>query len=103
MSDLPSRPPAPAPLPPELRYIKRLVTALTATMIAGLLAIVALLVIRLAAPAVPLPALPAGITLPAGAEIAALTFAEGFTVVVTRAGDVLLYGADGRLRQSLRP
>jgi len=89
-------------LPPDLQFIKRLVTVLTATMIAGLLTIVALLVIRLAAPA-PLPALPEAITLPPGAEIAALTFAQGLVVVVTTAGEVLLFAPDGTLRQSLRP
>jgi len=90
-------------MPPELRYIKRLVTVLTGTMILGLLTITVLLVIRLAQPAQPLPVLPAAITLPAGTEIAALTFARGFTVVVTTKGGVLVYTADGSLRQSLNP
>ncbi|MDP1668264.1 DUF6476 family protein [Phaeovulum sp.] len=103
MSVLPSEPPAPAPLPPDLRFVKRLVTVLTATMIAGLLAIIVLLVIRLATPAPLLPALPANIALPEGAEIAALTFAEGVIVVVTKTGEVLLYGPDGKLRQRLKP
>ena len=102
MSDLSSQPDQPGPLPPDLRFIKRLVTVLTATMIAGLLAIVALLVIRLAAPT-PLPALPDTITLPPGAEIAALTFARDLVVVVTTEGEVLLFAPDGRLRQSLKP
>lgn len=72
-------------------------------MIVGLLAIVGLLVIRLAAPGPQLPVLPATIALPAGAEIAALTFAQDFTVVVTKTGEVLIYAADGSLRQSLKP
>ncbi|MBW6506412.1 MAG: hypothetical protein K0B00_06645 [Rhodobacteraceae bacterium] len=100
---MPSEPTPTGPLPPELRFIKRLVTVLTATMIAGLLTIVVLLVIRIAAPTTKLPTLPADIALPAGAEITALTFAEGFIVVVTKTGEVLIYAADGSLRQSLKP
>jgi hypothetical protein len=103
MSDLPSEPTPTGPPPPELRFIKRLVTVLTATMIAGLLTIIVLLVIRLAAPPPRLPALPANIALPAGAEVAALTFGDGFIVVVTKAGEVLIYAANGTLRQTLKP
>lgn len=91
-------------MPPELRYIKRLVTVLTGTMIAGLLTIIVLLVIRLTQDtAAPLPVLPATISLPAGTEIAALTFARGYTIVVTTEGEVLLYSSEGQLRQSLKP
>lgn len=90
-------------LPPDLRFLKRLVTVLTAVMIAGLLTIVALLVIRLGQPAAAIPALPAAITLPAGETAGAVTFAKGYTVVVTEAGRVLVYGADGGLRQDVTP
>ncbi len=103
MFDLPSEPPEPAQLPPELRFIKRLVTVLTGTMIVGLLVIVALLVIRLAAPPATLPELPAAIALPEGAKIAALTFAKDLIVVVTDAGEVLIYDNSGTLRQKLTP
>ena len=68
---------------------------------AGILAIVVLLWLRLA-PGV-LPALPDVITLPAGTEIAAVTFARGWTVVVTAGGQVLLYDKAGTLRQSVDP
>jgi hypothetical protein len=105
MSDnSPSDPPGPLLLPPEFRFLKRLVTVLTATMIAGLLTIIALLVIRLAAPPAPAPdwpALPAAIRLPQGAQVSAITFAEGFTLVVTTQGEVLIYAPDGTLNQSL--
>lgn len=90
-------------LPPELRFLKRLVTALALVMIFGLLAIVALLVIRLGQPAPVLPDLPAAIQLPAGETAEALTFAPGYTVVVTQTGRVLIYAADGRLHQDVTP
>lgn len=91
-----------APLP-EIRFLKLLVTVLTGTMIAGLLAIIALFVIRLPGGGGTLPVLPAEIALPEGEVPAALTFAKGYTVVVTQSGQILLYGADGSLRQSVRP
>ncbi|MFB2531375.1 DUF6476 family protein [Paracoccus sp. p3-h83] len=90
-------------LPPELRFLKRLVTALALVMIFGLLAIVALLVIRLGKPAPVLPDLPAAISLPAGEQPQALTFAPGYTVVVTQTGRVLIYAADGSLHRDVTP
>ncbi|WP_235820057.1 DUF6476 family protein [Phaeovulum veldkampii] len=117
MSDMmPSDPnpaqPQNAPLP-EVRFLKILVTALAATMIVGLVTIVTLLVIRLPgggaqAPQAgvaaggqtgALPALPASITLPDGAEVQAVTFARDLLVVVTASGEVLIYTPDGHLRQ----
>ncbi|HHX89647.1 MAG TPA: hypothetical protein GX700_07725, partial [Paracoccus sp.] len=53
MSSPPERvtpdPPPPGPLPPDLRFLKLLVTTLAGVMILGLVTIVALLVIRLTA------------------------------------------------------
>lgn len=80
-------------LPAELRFLKLLVTTLTAVMILGLLAIVWLLVTRLGAP--PLPALPDSVQLPDGATPAAITFARDWLVVVTDQGTILLYPASG--------
>lgn len=97
MSDMVPSDPAPVP---EIRFLKLLVTALTATMIVGLVAIVALLVIRLPGQAT-LPALPETIQLPEGAEVQAVTFARDYTVVVTGAGAVLLYRPDGSLAQTV--
>jgi hypothetical protein len=97
MSDM--MPSDPTPLP-EIRFLKILVTALTATMIAGLVAIIALLVIRLPGKAV-LPDLPTTITLPAGARAQAITFARDYTVVVTDGPEVLLYRPDGTLAKSV--
>lgn len=102
MSDmLPSSSPDAAPAaPPEIRFLKTLVTALTGTMILGLVTIVALFVIRLPGGAV-LPDLPATITLPAGEAVEALTFGKGYTIVVTASGRVLIYRANGTLAQEL--
>lgn len=92
---MPSDPP---PLP-EVRFLKLLVTALAVTMIAGLITIVALLVIRLPAQgrAPALPELPAAITLPAGVTALSVSFAEGRVVVLGRGGEVLLYTPEGTL------
>ena len=65
----------------ELSYLV-LVTALTATLILGVIAIVALLVIRLA-PGPALPALPAEVRLPAGESARAVTLGDGWLAVVT--------------------
>ena len=78
-----------------MRYLKRLVTTLTVVMIAGVVAIVGLLVIRLGAPPPALPALPETVVLPAGAQPAAVTFARDWLVVVTEAGEILLYDRAG--------
>lgn len=89
-----------APLP-EIRFLKILVTALTVTMIAGLVTIVALLVIRLPDGA-PLPELPAAIRLPDGAKAEAVTFARKALIVLTDQGDVLVYAPDGQFLQQIR-
>ncbi len=79
--------------------------ALTAVMIAGIVAIVVLLVIRLgpgAAPAPALPELPAGLVLPDGAVAQAVTFGPGWVAVVTADQRILVFdAAEGRLRQAL--
>ena len=75
------------PEPPSIRRLRRLVTALTITLILGVITIVALLVIRLSR-VTPPPPLPAGIALPAGESAMALTRGTGWVAVVTvdRAG-----------------
>lgn len=74
------------PEPPRLRRLRRLVTALTVTLIGGVIAIVALLVIRLSGAAAPPPApgLPPAIRLPAGETAEAVTLGRGWVAVVTR-------------------
>mgnify|MGYP006998096091 FL=1 len=81
-------------LPPELRFLKLLVTTLAGVMIVGLVAIVGLLVTRLGTTP-PLPELPAGVILPEGATPAAITFARDWYVVVTEDGEILLYARTG--------
>lgn len=89
------------PEPANLRFLRRLVTLLTAVMIAGLVTVIALLVIRLQAPAPSLPVLPQAITLPEGVDPEAVTFGAGWVAVV--AGDrILIFDQDsGELRQEV--
>ena len=84
-----------------LRWLRILVTALAVVMGLGIMAIVALLWLRLSAPV--LPDLPEAITLPAGAAPAAVTFARDWTVVVTDGGEILLFARDGSLARRVPP
>lgn len=86
---------------PELRVLRWLVMGLAAVMGLGMIAIVALLWMRLSQPM--LPDLPEGIALPPDARPAAVTFARDWIVVVTEAGEVLLYDRAGALRDRVRP
>jgi hypothetical protein len=82
----------PIPLPPSLRLLRGLVIVLTAVMIAGVISVVALLVIRLPAATVTVPpALP----LPEGARAQAVTQGPGWWAVVTEDGRILLYDGGG--------
>lgn len=87
-----------APIDPEgartLRFLKTLVTVLTVTMIAGVLTITALLVIRLQTPAVP--ALPAEIALPEGAQAQGFSRGDGWLAVITTDSRILIYAPDGK-------
>lgn len=92
---------APEGTPPELRFLKRLVTVLTVVMIGGLVIIIALLVTRLSMPARVL-ALPDAITLPDGARASAFTQGRGWYAVVTEADEILIFDRDsGALRQRI--
>jgi hypothetical protein len=86
---------------PELRWLKALVTGLAVVMGLGIIAIVVLLWMRLSQPM--LPDLPATISLPDGAKAEAVTFARDFIVVVTEAGEVLLYDRAGALKDRVQP
>ncbi|MEM9392885.1 MAG: DUF6476 family protein [Pseudomonadota bacterium] len=87
--------------PANLRFLRRLVTLLTAVMIGGLVAVIALLVIRLQAPVPVLPVLPEAIALPDGITPEAITFGTGWIAVV--AGDrILIFDAEsGAIRQDV--
>jgi hypothetical protein len=96
----PSEPPA--SLPPDLRFLKRLVTTLTVVMIGGVLTIVALLVIRLQTPPPDL-SLPEVIELPDGARAVAFTQGAGWYAVVTEGDEILIFDrVSGGLRQRVR-
>jgi len=71
------------PEPPRLRQLRRLVTLLTATLIVGVITVVALLVIRLSALQRPPLALPPEVALPAGETARAVTRGDGWLAVVT--------------------
>ncbi|MBK4217242.1 hypothetical protein JJJ17_15025 [Paracoccus caeni] len=86
---------------PELRLLKALVTGLALVMGLGMIAIVALLWMRFGQ--AELPELPANIELPAGAGVDAVTFARDWIVVVTDAGEVLLYDRAGALKDRVQP
>ena len=88
-------------LPPSLRFLKRLVTVLTLTMIVGVITVVGLLVTRLQQ-ANPLPTLPEGLTLPEGTSAAAVTFGAGWIAVVTADDRILIYDKNGRLLQDIK-
>ena len=84
----------------DVVYLKRLVTALTATMIAGILTITVLLVMRLGAEPPP-PPLPEDIALPEDARVLSVTYGPGWYLVVTTDGRGLVYDAAGGLRREV--
>ena len=86
--------------PAQLKFLRRLVTTLTAVMIFGLLTIVGLLVIRV----LPLGgvALPDQITLPDGAKATAFTRAADWYAIVTENNEILVFDATtGVLKQRI--
>ncbi|MCB2127314.1 MAG: hypothetical protein H6897_08235 [Rhodobacteraceae bacterium] len=86
--------------PPELRFLKLLVTALAGTMIAGLITIIVLLVIRLPSVTAVRPNLPEHVVLPDGLTAEAVTFGRGWIAVVTDTEEILILDAEtGALRQ----
>ncbi|WP_417719705.1 DUF6476 family protein [Salipiger sp.] len=88
------------PEPANLRFLRILVTVLTALMILGLLAILTLVVIRYTTTRTPLPEV---ITLPDGATATAYTQGADWYAVVTEADEILIFDrSTGKLRQTLR-
>ncbi|MEM8821982.1 MAG: DUF6476 family protein [Pseudomonadota bacterium] len=85
-------------LPPDLRFLKALVTVLTAVMIVGVITIVALLVIRLPSGE---PPLPPDFALPAGTEVHAVTQTPSRWLVTTADERVLVFSPDGSLLQTI--
>jgi len=95
-----SDPSNPLPEPPNLRFLRRLVTVLTAVMIGGFLVIVALLVIRFSARP---PAIPDTVTLPDGVVAEAFTMTPAWYAVVTEGGaKILIFDrSSGKLLQTV--
>ena len=80
---------APEPVEPaNLKFLRLLVTSLTAIMIVGVLVVIALLVTRLRDTG---PSLPAEITLPDGARATAFTQGQGWYAVVTEDNRLLVF------------
>ncbi|WP_093966927.1 DUF6476 family protein [Actibacterium lipolyticum] len=92
--------PIPGEEPPNLRFLRILVTVLTATMIAGLLVIIALIVIRFSGES--RVSLPDEITLPDGATATAFTQGAGWYAVVTADQRILIFDiASGAMTQEI--
>jgi hypothetical protein len=79
------------PEPGNLRFLRILVTVLTAVMIVGLGLIVTLVVLDYTDRAAPLPEV---ITLPDGAQARAFTYGKNFYAVVTQDDKILIYDRD---------
>lgn len=91
-----------AGLPPDLRFLKVLVTVLAGTMIAGLIAIIALIVIRFPSLTNPRPTLPGALALPDGVRAEAVTFGRGWIAVVTDTNEILILDPEtGAVRQRI--
>lgn len=85
--------------PANLKFLRVLVTILTATMIGGLCIIIALIVIRYRDQSAPLPS---SITLPDGATATAFTQGRDWYAVVTTDDEILIFDrVSGALRQTL--
>lgn len=98
-SDMDTAPEHQAPEPANLRFLRRLVTVLTVSMIAGVILITALIVIRYNQTATPLPDV---ITLPDGTTATAFTQARNWYAVVTEDDQILIFARDsGRLLQTI--
>lgn len=87
-------------LPPGLRFLKWLVIVLTLTMIGGVITVVAVIVTRMPQ-ATRGPVLPDALLMPDGATAAAVTAGQGWFAVVTTDDRILIFGANGQLRQEV--
>ncbi|MBP1804643.1 DUF6476 family protein [Rubellimicrobium aerolatum] len=89
-----------ASLPPGLRALQRLVTALIVVMILGFLVLIGAFVMRLNREG---PPLPDSLDLPEGARPTAFTQGGDWLAVVTADDRILIYDRlTGRLRQTLK-
>ena len=87
-SEVPANPTEPA----NLRFLRRLVTTLTATMIVGLLAIFTVLVIRLQSPVAIFPKITA---LPVGTQVISVSRSPRELIVIDQNRKIYLLSLDG--------
>ncbi|MEW9919472.1 DUF6476 family protein [Marimonas sp. MJW-29] len=86
--------------PANLRFLRRLVTMLTAVMIAGVIIVIGLLVTRLNRDT---PTLPDQIALPDGTVARAFTQGPDWYAIVTTDDEILIFDRlTGALRQTVR-
>ncbi|MDG4647450.1 DUF6476 family protein [Roseibacterium sp. SDUM158017] len=83
-------------LPRDLRFLKALVTVLTVVMIGGVITIVALLVIRLNAPAPQVVVDPGMFAMPAGVATLGISVVRGHTVITGDDGVIRVYDSESR-------
>ena len=86
-------------LPKNLRFLQRLVTMLTASMIVGILVIVTLLVIKIRSEDLNFPN---NLLLPDGTKPVAFTQTKDWYSVVTEDNNILIYKNDGTLIKSIK-
>ena len=85
-------------LPQNLRFLQRLVTLLTVSMIAGILIIAALLAFKLRSENINFPQT---LTLPDGTKPIAFTQTKDWYSVITDENEILIYKNDGTLIKSI--
>jgi hypothetical protein len=88
-SEIPANPPEPA----NLRFLRRLVTTLTATMILGLITIFAVLVIRLQTTS---PMFPEITALPADTDVISISRTTKELIVIDQARKIYVLSLDGK-------
>ena len=85
-------------LPRNLRFLQRLVTLLTLSMIVGILTIAALLAFKLRSE---ITKFPQTLTLPDGTKPVAFTQTKDWYSVITDKNEILIYKNDGTLIKSI--
>ncbi len=97
MNDTQLTPDAPA----NLKFLRRLVTILTATMSTGVILIIALIVMRLNAPAATV-SFPDNIQVPNGVTATTFTKGNGWYAQVTKDQHILIFdAASGAIQQTI--
>ena len=86
-------------LPRNLRFLQRLVTLLTVSMIVGILTIAALLAFKLRSENINFPQT---LTLPDGTKPIAFTQTKDWYSIITETNEILIYKNDGTLIKSIK-